>query len=393
MKSIELFAGIGGLGMGLHGAGFHPVSVIERDSDCCDTIRGNQRNGTEPLNQWHLVPGDVRQVKFSLFADTVDLISGGPPCQPFSLGGKHRAYEDSRDMFPQAVRAVREVRPSAFIFENVKGLTRDSFRNYFEYIKLQLKHPEVEVRLDESWIDHLARLERFETSNRREGLHYKVVAQVLNAADYGVPQKRYRVFFVGFRDDLGIEWNFPKPTHSEEALLWDQSSNGSYWDRHRISKSSRFYATKDAEVAVNMLFPPALLPWKTVRDAISDLPAPEASKSGQSKLNGHKFQSGARVYPGHTGSPLDHPAKALKAGVHGVPGGENMLVHPNGAVRYFTVREAARLQTFPDDFVFKSSWSGTMRQLGNAVPVDLAKVVGESVSQQLRLSMKRGRVQ
>ncbi len=379
--------------MGLHGAGFHPVSVIERDSDCCDTIRGNQKIATHPVDLWHLVPDDVRKLNFQLFADNVDLVSGGPPCQPFSLGGKHRAYEDSRDMFPQAVRAVREIRPSAFIFENVKGLTRDSFRNYFEYIKLQLRHPEVEAKSEESWIDHLARLERFETSNRREGLHYRVVTQVLNAADYGVPQKRHRVFFVGFRDDLGIEWNFPRPTHSEEALLWDQCSNGTYWDRHRISKSSRFYAAKDADVAESMLFPPVLLPWKTVRDAITDLPSPEVSKAKTSKINGHRFQSGARVYPGHTGSPLDQPAKALKAGVHGVPGGENMLVHPNGAVRYFTVREAARLQTFPDDFVFKSSWSETMRQLGNAVPVDLAKVVGDSVSQQLRLSARRGRVQ
>ncbi|WP_179139865.1 DNA cytosine methyltransferase, partial [Brachyspira hyodysenteriae] len=87
------------------------------------------------------------------------LVSGGPPCQPFSLGGKHRAYNDARDMFPQAIRAVREVRPQAFIFENVKGLTRASLRNYFEYIRLQLEHPEIEVRSDESWIDHLARLE------------------------------------------------------------------------------------------------------------------------------------------------------------------------------------------------------------------------------------------
>ncbi len=345
------------------------------------------------MKEWRLVDADVRDVNFSVFANSVDLISGGPPCQPFSLGGKHRAYEDSRDMFPEAVRAVREVHPSAFIFENVKGLTRDRFRNYFEYIKLQMQHPEVTVRSGELWNDHFARLERFETSNRREGLHYRVVTRVLNAADYGVPQKRYRVFFVGFRDDLGIEWNFPKPTHSEEALLWDQSSKGTYWDRHRISKSSRFYATKDAEAAESLLFSPPLLPWRTIRDVIADLPAPETCKMARVKISGHKFQPGARTYAGHTGSPLDQPAKALKAGVHGVPGGENMIAHANGVVRYFTVREAARIQSFPDDFVFKSSWSETMRQLGNAVPVHLAHVVGQSVASQLRVSSSSGCVQ
>jgi DNA (cytosine-5)-methyltransferase 1 len=102
------------------------------------------------------------------------------------------------------------------------------------------------------------------------------------------------------------------------------------------------------------------------------------------KLN-HRFQPGARSYPGHTGSPLDEPAKTLKAGVHGVPGGENMLVRPDGSIRYFTVRESARLQTFPDNFKFHGSWTETMRQLGNAVPVKLAEVIANSVRGHLRL--------
>jgi DNA (cytosine-5)-methyltransferase 1 len=392
MKSLELFAGAGGLGMGLHGAGFHPAVVVERDTDCCDTIRENTRRGPIAMRKWKLVPEDVRDINFGVFADRLDLVSGGPPCQPFSMGGKHRAYEDSRDMFPQAVRAVREIRPSAFIFENVKGLTRDRFANYFEYIKLQMMHPELIARKGEDWVDHHSRLERFETSSRREGLHYRVITQVLNAADYGIPQKRHRVFFVGFRDDLGIEWNFPRPTHSREALLWDQSSHGTYWDRHRVSKGSRFYSQRDAQISNDFLFPPTTLPWRTVRDAISDLPRPESSKITEAKINAHNYQPGARAYPGHTGSPLDEPAKALKAGVHGVPGGENMIANANGSVRYFTVREAARLQTFPDQFIFTSSWSETMRQLGNAVPVDLAKVVGSSVVRQLNLAHKQERV-
>ena len=103
-------------------------------------------------------------------------------------------------------------------------------------------------------------------------------------------------------------------------------------------------------------------------------------------VSNHRQQPGARSYPGHTGSPLDEPAKTLKAGVHGVPGGENMLRAPNGEVRYFTVRESARLQTFPDDYVFHGSWSETMRQLGNAVPVRLAEMVGKDVARRLRFA-------
>jgi DNA (cytosine-5)-methyltransferase 1 len=393
MKSLELFAGAGGLGLGLHHAGFHPVGVIERDADCCATIRENKTRGTQAMHSWHLVESDVRDINFSTFEDKLDLVSGGPPCQPFSLGGKHKAYEDARDMFPQAVRAVRQTRPAAFIFENVKGLTRDRFRNYFEYIKLQLEHPNLFQKEGEQWIDHLTRLERFHTAGVRSDLHYRVVVRLLNAANFGIPQKRERVFFVGFRDDIGIEWNFPCATHSREALLWDQSSNGSYWDRHGITKSQRFYASRDEQVEASTLFPPREKPWRTVRDVIGDLPAPEMSRNRSGSILNHKFQPGARSYAGHTGSPLDEPAKALKAGVHGVPGGENMIAHSNGSVRYFTVREAARVQTFPDDFIFTGSWSETMRQLGNAVPVDLASVVGKSVHAQLQNSLKSGRIQ
>jgi DNA (cytosine-5)-methyltransferase 1 len=124
------------------------------------------------------------------------------------------------------------------------------------------------------------------------------------------------------------------------------------------------------------------LPWVTVRDAISDLPDPR--ENPRNGVPNHVFNPGARSYPGHTGSPLDEPAKTLKAGDHGVPGGENMLLRPDGSIRYFTVREAARLQTFPDDYIFRGSWTETMRQLGNAVPVRLAEVMAQSVADTLK---------
>ncbi|MFY4614036.1 DNA cytosine methyltransferase, partial [Escherichia coli] len=126
------------------------------------------------------------------------------------------------------------------------------------------------------------------------------------------------------------------------------------------------------------------LPWKTVRDAIADLPDPETKAAKM--IRNHAFQAGARTYPGHTGSPLDLPAKTLKAGAHGVPGGENMLVRDDGSVRYFTVRESARIQTFPDSYRFHGSWTETMRQLGNAVPVHLAYCVASSVAEKLLTS-------
>ena len=383
MRSIELFAGAGGLGIGLHQAGFRPVSVIEFDGYCCDTIRENQERGITSVENWPVSHCDVRAIDFAQYEGCVQLVSGGPPCQPFSLGGKHRANGDARDMFPQAIRAVRQARPEAFIFENVKGLTRSAFRNYFEYIKLQLEHPEIIAREGEDWSDHLARLEQHHTSGSRSGLNYRVVAQVLNAANYGVPQKRERVFFVGFREDLGVRWSFPLPTHSRDALLVDQA-RGDYWDRHGVAKHARVLPRAAAAAAARVQdVPTDAKPWLTTRDALNGLPDPELDPRASLSFLNHKFQPGARSYPGHTGSPLDEPAKTLKAGVHGVPGGENMLVRPNGSVRYFSVRESARLQTFPDEFLFHGSWSETMRQLGNAVPVRLARTVGENVAQHI----------
>ena len=110
---------------------------------------------------------------------------------------------------------------------------------------------------------------------------------------------------------------------------------------------------------------------------------PEPTMKASELFFDHVLQPGARVYPGHTGSFIDSPAKALKAGVHGVPGGENMLRRVDGSVRYFSVREAARLQTFPDDYRFSGPWSEAMRQLGNAVPVRLAQIVAGSIGRVL----------
>lgn len=386
LTSIELFTGAGGLALGLERAGWHHEALIERDEHACATIHLNESLG-HPLTQgWRLFAQDVRTMSYENLANEVEMVAGGPPCQPFSLGGKHRAYEDQRDMFPDAVRAVRELRPKCFVFENVKGLLRQSFASYFHYVILQLTYPMIPGKKDEAWESHLSRLERAHTSARSSGLSYRVVYRLLNAADYGVPQQRHRVFIVGFRSDLGKEWSFPDPTHSQDRLLWEQWVSGAYWDEHKVSRKARPKLHERIRPRIDRLatdyglIPPVGERWRTVRDALSGLPDPR--DKGRAFPN-HEFRDGARPYPGHTGSNLDEPSKALKAGDHGVPGGENMIALPNGACRYFTVRESARLQTFPDDYVFSGSWTEAMRQIGNAVPVTLAEAVGKSVRKQV----------
>jgi len=379
MRAVELFTGAGGLGIGVSRAGFEAAVVVERDRYCCDTIRENKERGLEPLVGWPLVQGDVRDVNYHEICDEIDLVSGGPPCQPFSLGGKHKGFLDKRDMFPEAIRAVRELKPRAFLLENVKGLTRPAFANYFEYMRLQLTYPDLMGKPGEAWVDHLARLERHHTDGRGGNPTYQVVTRILNAADYGVPQRRERIFIVGFRSDLGIEWSFPIPTHSREALLWAQWRSGDYWESMKVKKPNGDTTPRAQHSARRLREPPDTKPWQTVRQALADLPDPEYEPRMASRHLNHGFQAGARSYPGHTGSPHDEPAKTLKAGDHGVPGGENMLRRMDGSLRYFSIRESARLQTFPDDYMFHGTWTESMRQLGNAVPVVLAEVVAKSI--------------
>lgn len=388
MKSVELFAGAGGLALGLSFAGFEHSAVIEWDKWACDTLRENKASGFPLLRDWQVFEGDVRAFDLSALPVDIDLVSGGPPCQPFSLGGKHMGHKDQRDMFPTAVQVVRTLAPRGFIFENVRGITRASFANYFQYILLQLSYPEIIRKPDEEWTDHLARLERHKTSGRVNGLIYNVVARVLNAADYGVPQRRERVFIVGLRSDLKREWAFPKETHCLDSLLHQQWVTGEYWERHQIPEKERPEMPErfsDKLLKLRQLcfsYARKAKPWHTVRDALAGLPDPRRD-DGRGCFHDHSFQPGAKAYPGHTGSPLDLPAKALKAGDHGVPGGENMMVMPDGSARYFTVRESARIQTFPDGFKFHGSWTETMRQLGNAVPVALAHRIGRSIAAHL----------
>jgi DNA (cytosine-5)-methyltransferase 1 len=400
LRSLELFTGAGGLALGTSYAGFEHVAFVENDVDACATLGLNAKL-VQVLDRKraNLGPTDITEIQdFREFlrelghGAEIDLVAGGPPCQPFSGGGLGRGPGDHRDRFPNFIQAVRDLRPSAFIIENVQGLRRPALFGYFEYLKRALRYPSHD-RGASSWEDHDRKLKVHETVHAPD---YDVQSAVLNAADYGVPQVRNRLFIVGYIAKMNIEWK-PRPGRFRKRLLEDALASGEYFAEHdlmvemdRRGKVARpnlpLPLEPDTDVPVR---------WRTVRDMFGTPERlPPLGTIEAKKLN-HVAIPGARAYPGHTGSPLDWPAKTIKAGVHGVPGGENMVQDENG-LRYFTVRETARLQGFPDEWQFDGSWTEVMRQLGNAVPVDLAAAVAQmvvddlkSVNQQQRDSQSR----
>jgi DNA (cytosine-5)-methyltransferase 1 len=380
MRSVELFAGCGGLALGVAQAGFKHDLVVEMDGDAVTTLRANKKRKISHVKSWQIAQFDTRDLDFTDL-EGVDLLSGGPPCQPFSIGGRHLGPRDGRNMWPEAIRAVREIRPKAFVFENVRGLFRPNFAAYLEYIKLQLAYPDL-IRREGPWREHFAQLKRH-AKRSRKAPEYRVLAQAINAADYGAPQKRHRAIIIGVASVCGDDWKFPAPTHSQEALAWSKHIERDYWERHNARRICGYSSAAEAfalERVLELNDKPAELPWVTVRDAVGDLPVPTKRED----ISGHWQHPGARAYPNHTGSLLDEPAKALKAGDHGVPGGENMLADRKGNVRYFTVREMARLQGFPDEFEVSGSWKAATRQLGNAVPTMVGAHMAKEILKLLR---------
>jgi DNA (cytosine-5)-methyltransferase 1 len=404
--SVELFAGGGGLAMAVHKVGFRPLLVNEIIKHACETLKANAaepRGEAEripaPGERWPLVEGDVRDIDFGYLWDRVDLLAGGPPCQPFSLGGVAKGDEDKRNMFPEMFRAIRQIQPKAVICENVRGLLRPSFRPYFEYIERELSLPFEERDDSTSWREHdavlRARLAEEPSDPKRR---YNVVTTTVNAADYGVPQIRNRIIIVAFRSDLEVDLECFKeavrPCYSEAALTRSML-DGSYWERHpkvpahvRRLVMSRLPTTPPDDDGKR--------PWRTLRDALKGIGGQrELPPVPWNRLDRREYQLGgftdhigwpdARIYSGHTPNELDRPAKTVKAGVHGVPGGESVLLtddrlpeprHSSLYVyrhRYMTVRETARVMTFPDDWKLAGPRGEQMRQLGNAVPVALGE--------------------
>ncbi|WP_406285158.1 DNA cytosine methyltransferase [Embleya sp. NBC_00896] len=414
---VELFAGAGGLATAVHGAGFRPLLFNEFNKRACQTLEaaGAKRFDGAPTvprvgDAPPLFEGDVRELDFGYLHGKVDVLAGGPPCQPFSLGGIAKGDEDKRNMFPQMFRAMREIQPKVVICENVKGLLRSSFKPYMDYILREMAMPFEERDPATTWQRHDERLREIgEPAGTDLSTRYRVVPTVVNAADYGVPQIRNRIIIVAFRADLGVDVDQFKldtaRTHSEHSLfrsMWDNS----YWKRHPgVPGHVRDLVMARIPVEAQ-LEEDQLRPWRTFRDALAgidgapslpEVPWDELDRVDRRRkgFTHHVGWPDARIYKGHTPNELDRPAKTVKAGVHGVPGGESVMLtddreedpaSPTGyryRHRYMTVRETARVMTFPDEQRLEGPRGEQMRQLGNAVPVALGAVFARAVAKAL----------
>ncbi|ADG97644.1 DNA-cytosine methyltransferase [Segniliparus rotundus DSM 44985] len=357
LTSVELFAGAGGLALGLERAGFQAAALVEFDKNACATLRAN-------FPDTPVIEGDVRGVDWSEIAapGETDLVAGGPPCQPFSLAGSQRGEADERDMIPEFVRAVQGLRPKAFLMENVRGLLSPRHADYYRRVLERLAEPAL-------------------------GLRYTVTPNLVCAADYGVPQQRWRVLVIGIREDQNPEgFAFPEPTHSFEALLHSQYVTGEYWHRHPVPEDDRLplnkpHARKLALVKQNG--PGALLPWRTFRDATCDLG--EIGPVDRSHHTRHALWREPIVNPPWKMHPTrpDLPANTVLAS-HSGSARFNMVQLPEGRARELTIPERLRAQTFPDTWqIIAAGRQSALKQLGNAVPVQLGQVAGNVIAAHL----------
>lgn len=323
--SIELFAGAGGLALGLEEAGLHHVMLNEFDHTACETLRKNRPN-------WNVVEGDVHNVDFTQYRGKVDVVSGGFPCQAFSYAGKKLGFEDARGtLFFEWARAVKEVQPKICIGENVRGL---------------LSHENGKTL--EGMVDVLTEL------------GYTVLPpQVLKSIYYKVPQKRERIILVGIRNDITTEFYYPKPSRHIYTTK-DALKKGPLFDCDVPESEGEKYPEKKKKVLD--LVPPGGY-WR-------DLPI-EIQKDymkGSYYLGGGKTGMARRI-------SWDEPCLTLTC----APAQKQTeRCHPD-ETRPFTVREYARIQTFPDNWEFTGSLTHKYKQIGNAVPVNLAKEVGYSI--------------
>jgi DNA (cytosine-5)-methyltransferase 1 len=322
---LELFAGAGGLAVGLEKAGLKCVALNEIDKFACQTLRENRPN-------WTVLEGDIKNFSFNEFKDKVDIVTGGFPCQAFSYAGKKLGLADARGtLFYEFARVVKEVNPSICIGENVRGLlSHEGGKTLQGMISI----------LDE--------------------IGYKVVpVQVLKSINYKVPQKRERLILVGIRKDINITYEYPKPSKKIYNLK-DALKKGELFDCDVPNSNGAKYPKSKKEVLD--LVPPKGY-WR-------DLPL-EIQKEfmgGSFYLGGGKTGIARRI-------GWDEPCLTLTCSPAQK---QTERCHPD-ETRPFTVREYARIQTFPDDWEFKGSLAQQYKQIGNAVPVNLAKEVGYSI--------------
>ena len=325
--SIELFAGAGGLALGLEKAGFSHILLNEVDHDACTTLRINRPG-------WNVVEENVRDLSFTHLAGKVDLLSGGFPCQAFSYAGKQGGFDDTRGtLFFELARAVKETRPKVFVGENVRGLTAHDGGRTLAVIKATVKE-----------------------------LGYTLVdPRVLKAIKYQVPQKRERLFLIAIRNDLAekAEFRWPAPYHRVMTLR-DAFCKGELYDTDVPSSEGMTYPEKKRKVMEQV---PMGGYWRDLPEAVQ-----EAYMGKSFHLTGGKTGMARRL-------SLDEPSLTLTCSPAQK---QTERCHPT-ETRPLTVREYARIQTFPDEWQFAGTLASRYKQIGNAVPVNLAYAVGRSL--------------
>lgn len=325
--SAELFAGGGGLALGMEKAGFHHVFLNEFDHHACETLRRNRPN-------WNVIEGDIHDVDFKPFRDKIDFLSGGFPCQAFSYAGKRLGFEETRGtLFFELARAVKEIRPKVFLGENVRGLFEHDKGRTLQTIK-----------------------------NVIAELGYTLIEpRVLRAIQYDVPQKRERLILIAIRNDIAPLVNFKWPDVSLDVrTLRDAFYAGSLYPCDVPASQGQVYPESKRKV---MELVPEGGDWR-------DLPADVARDymKGSYNLGGGKTGMARRLC-------MDEPSLTLTC----APAQKQTeRCHPI-ETRPLTVREYARIQTFPDNWNFCGSLSAQYKQIGNAVPVNLSWAIGRSL--------------
>ena len=325
--SIELFAGAGGLALGMSMAGLCHVMLNEVNHDACETLRRNRPS-------WHVAEGDIHNLRFDKYKGEVDLITGGFPCQAFSYAGNKGGFEDARGtLFFELARAVKEVCPKVFLCENVKGLASHDGGKTLKVIR-----------------------------NVIAELGYTLVEpRVLQAIKYKVPQKRERLIMVAIRNDIASKaaFHWPSPYYRIMTLR-DAFYKGELYDCDVPESDGQRYPEKKRKV---MELVPMGGYWRDLPDDVQ-----REYMGGSYLLEGGKTGMARRL-------SLDEPSLTLTC----APAQKQTeRCHPI-ETRPLTVREYARIQTFPDDWQFAGNLASQYRQIGNAVPVNLAYAVGRSV--------------
>ncbi len=322
---LELFAGAGGLAIGLEKAGLKCIALNEIDKWACQTLRKNRPT-------WNVLEGDIKEFSFSQYKNKVDVVTGGFPCQAFSYAGKKLGLADARGtLFYEFARVVKEVNPPICIGENVRGLlSHENGKTLQGMISI----------LDE--------------------IGYNVVpVQVLKAINYKVPQKRERLILVGIRKDIALEYEYPKP-YNKIYNLEDALKKGELYHSNVPKSLGAKYPQSKKDVLD--LVPPKGY-WR-------DLPLDIQKEfmGGSFHLGGGKTGIARRI-------GWDEPCLTLTCSPAQK---QTERCHPE-ETRPFTVREYARIQTFPDEWDFEGSMAQQYKQIGNAVPVNLGKEVGYSI--------------